>query len=137
MPESANKRFAKPLAITCASAGVLVSLAILFTLFQGLAGALDHFHIDSHIPTASEVPGGLFLAFFISLPLSMVTVGAWAVLSKSLQRGEWGLGIGLVIVGLIQGGILIFVVPTWIAAVTISLVGLYWIGLIKRHSRWL
>lgn len=135
MTGSVRKWFVKPMAITRALAGALVSLAILFTLFQGLAGALGHFHIDSHIPTASEVPGGLFLAFFISLPLSMVTIGAWAVLSKRVPRGSWSLGAGIVIVGLIQGGILVLVVPTWIAVATISLVGLYWIGILSRDRQ--
>lgn len=130
---STSRRWpAKAFAVLGGLAGVLISMSILFNLLQGLMGAFQCFHIDTRLPAAAEIPGGLFLAFFISLPLSFVTLGMWALLRKNIQIV--GRGFAAIFIGLTQGGILVLVVPTWVAVVAVVFVGIYLGGvIIRRH----
>jgi hypothetical protein len=112
--------------------GALLFAAIGFELLQGIVGAVtlskEHFVLPADW---KAIMNGLFLAGFISIPL-MFVIGPIVFLISSLKTttnevsatdkaGAIASIVGVVAVGLIQGGILVFAVPLWIAGVSVLL----------------
>jgi hypothetical protein len=76
--------------------------------------------LDTTLPSSTkEVINGLFLAVFVGFALSVGFAPLFLFVRGRLKWSNVGLALGFIVLSLIYGGILVFVVPTWIASVAL------------------
>jgi hypothetical protein len=99
---------------------ILIFAGIVHSLVQGIVGAIDAAKWDPTLPSSiKEVIPGLFLAAFVGVALSISFAALFLFGRRRLKWSSVGLVIMLIVASLIWGGILVFVVPTWIAFVAL------------------
>jgi hypothetical protein len=99
---------------------ILLFAGIVFSLEQGIVGAINAAKWDPTLPSSTkEVIKGLFLAAFVGGALSIGFTALFLFVRGGLKWSNVGLVIVLIVASLIWGGILVFVVPTWIAFVAL------------------
>jgi hypothetical protein len=97
---------------------ILISAGIVRSLEQGIVGAIDA--AKPTLPSSiKEVILGLFLAAFVGGALSISFTALFLFVRRRLKWSNVGLVIMLIVASLIWGGILVFVVPRWIAFVAL------------------
>jgi hypothetical protein len=110
--------------------GAFLFASIGVMLFQGIVGAItvskEHFVLPADW---KAIANGVILAGFISIPL-MFVIFSIVFLITSLGRtrdkpSAIAKCVGVMVVGLVQGGILIFAIPLWIAGLALLFASSY------------
>ena len=78
--------------------------------------------VDIALPsTITEVMNGLFLAAFVGFALSIGFTALFVFVRKRWKWSDFGIVLGCFVLSLIYGGILLFVIPAWIAIISLAI----------------
>ena len=106
--------------------GLLVWAGISFAFGQAIFGMIEFGRLNFSLPSSfGDFFGGLFLAAFLSVPVIFV-LGALLSFVGSGFRSGFPILLGFIAIAVASGGLLVFLVPLWIAAISVvSVVGMF------------
>ena len=100
--------------------GLFVWAGIIYAYGGAIFGVIQFAKFDFSLPSSfGEVFSGMFLAVFIGMAISIFVTGVLTLSTSAHVRNLSNLSllIALAMLSISSGGLLIFVVPTWIAAI--------------------
>ncbi len=129
-------RFVATAVLSSVTAIILILFwgGLLFNFVGMIAGVIDLTEWNPRLPSsASELVGGIFVSAFIGFMLSLGFVPLLSLVETKWDLSNVGFALTWFALTLTSGGILIFVVPTWVACVSLAIaVGISIIGSMRE-----